>query len=264
MFQYLKKAIKGIIGEHIYQKFQKFYYGRLSRIRRWRVPAIGAFYFNKITRTENLHVLGKYYGTDKYDSDHSFSGISYLKIFEKYLLPFQKKRIALLEIGVKDGESLRMWKSFFPKADIFGIDIDPRCKSFEEERINIATGSQDDELLLANCFGKHQRFHAIIDDGSHINKMTLSSFQYLFYHRLHPSGVYIMEDLHCSYDKLQTKYNVRKNWPGMLYNDPAISMDNDRRDMDNFFLSKIYDLDHHKGEIQFIHFWSMICVIGRI
>jgi len=215
-------------------------------------------------KSRNLKILGMAQGTDKHDADHSFTGVSYLDVYEQYLLPHQDEKIALMEIGVKDGASLRMWKSFFPRADIFGIDIDPRCKTLEQERIRIATGSQDDEQFLAGCFGERPRFHVIIDDGSHINRMTLASFQYLFHHRLHSGGLYIIEDLRCSYDKLQTQFDVRKNWPGMRYNDPAVSLDNDRKDMDDFFLKILFDLDHRKGEIQFIHFWSNMCVIKKV
>jgi spermidine synthase len=264
MLSWIKRWFKRIAGEHAYQALQKSFYAFLSRVRRWKAPAAGAYYASKIARSENLPILGKYHGTDKHEAVHSFAGMSYLDIYELYLRPYKNEPIALLEIGINDGESLRMWKSYFPKAEIFGIDIDPRCRSFAEERIRIAIGSQDDEAFLGGCFGGDRRFDVILDDGSHVNKMTLASFQYLFYHRLRPGGLYILEDLHCSYDKLQTEFDVRSNWPGMKYNDPAASLDNDRRDMDGFFLSKICDLDHRKGEIQFIHFWSMTCVIKRI
>ncbi len=263
MLSNFNKAVKRIAGEKNYQTMQQFAYRFRSRIRRWRVPASGVLFFSKITKSRNLKVLGMAQGTDKHDADHSFAGVSYLDVYEQYLLPYRDEKIDLLEIGVKDGASLRMWKSFFPKADIFGIDIDPRCKAMEQERIRIAVGSQADEQFLAGCFGESPRFQVIIDDGSHINRMTLASFQYLFRNRLRSGGLYIIEDLRCSYDKLQTQFDVRTTWPGMRYNDPDASLDNDRKDLDDFFLKNLFDMDHRQGQIQFMHFWPGMCVIKK-
>jgi hypothetical protein len=263
MLSFVKKGMKQIAGERIYTSLRHFFYQLTSRIRRWRVPPAGALWYAGITKSRSLKLLGMAQGTDKHDADHSFAGLSYLDVYEQYLRPLQDQPIALLEIGVKDGGSLRMWKSYFPRAEIFGIDIDPRCKAFEQERIRVAIGSQDDESFLGGCFGECPRFHVIIDDGSHINHMTLASFRHLFSRRLHSGGLYIIEDLRCAYDKLQTQFDIRSNWPGMRYNDPGASLDNDRKDMDDFFLNILFDLDHRRGDIQFIHFWSNMCVIRK-
>lgn len=75
--------------------------------------------------------------------------------------------------------------------------------------------------------------------------------------------VYVIEDLGCSYLPLQTSDDVRNNWPGMRYNHADEDLDNDRSDMDRFFLDRIRDLDHLRGDILFIHFWSRMCVIRK-
>jgi hypothetical protein len=264
MLSLLKRTVKRIAGERIYRNLQHFAYRCGSRIRGWRVPPAAVSAYSGLTNSKSLKILGMAQGTDKHDPDHSFAGMSYLDVYERYLLPLRDEEIALLEIGVKDGASLRMWKSFFPRAEIYGIDIDPRCKAFEQDRIRIATGSQADERFLAGCFADRPRFHVIVDDGSHINRMTLASFHCLFPERLHSGGLYILEDLRCSYDKLQTQFDVRANWPGMRYNDPSDSLDNDRKELDDFFLRILFDLDHRRGEIQFAHFWSNMCVIRKV
>jgi len=42
-----------------------------------------------------------------------------------------------------------MWKNYFGEnCKIYGIDIDPRCKEFEEENIEIFIGSQSDRKFL--------------------------------------------------------------------------------------------------------------------
>ena len=156
-----------------------------------------------------------------------------------------------------------MWKAYFRRGNIFGIDIDPECKRYEEDRIQIEIGSQDDGGFQKTCFGRDTKFDIIIDDGSHINRMTLASFELLFDSRLKKGGIYVIEDLGCSYDKLQTDQNILEIWPGMKYNDPSKSYDNDRKDMDKFFLRKIRDLDHRSGNILSLQFWAMMCFIMK-
>ena len=217
--------------------------------------------FLSMVSDPKLSELGKIYGTDKADQNHTFNNLSYLDIYEKYFQEYRNKNISILEIGVRSGDSLRTWKSYFKHGEIYGIDIDPSSKASEEKRIRIEIGSQDNISFLQSCFGKETEFDIIIDDGSHVNSMTIKSFEYLFNNRLKSGGIYIIEDLKASYRKLQTNLNVIENWPGMKYNDPSINFDNVRKDMNDFFIEKIRNLDHFQGNILCLHFWSMICVI---
>jgi hypothetical protein len=252
----LKRVAKNILGSRLYQK-------TVNIKNRITLARLG-YVLRRMTGTLNLQMAGIYHNTDKHNQDHTFSGLSYLNIYEKYISTLKNKSISLLEIGVKDGDSLRMWKSYFKYGQIFGIDIDPDCKSQEEERIQIEIGSQDDSDFLKGCLNGNSQFDIIIDDGSHINTMTIKSFQNLFYNRLKSGGIYIIEDLHCSYDKLQTDHNILEIWPGMKHNDPSKDYDNNRAIMNDFFLKMIHDLDHRNGEVQFLHFWAMTCIIKKV
>lgn len=212
----------------------------------------------------SLSELGKSCMTDKCNSEHTFGGESYLDIYDSYLHDLRHKVDSVLEIGVRDGASLRMWKAYFPQAKICGIDIDPRCRESEEERVEVAIGDQSDTAFLTTCFGKGTMFDLIVDDGSHVNTLTVDSFNHLFYERLKPGGIYIIEDLQCSYMNLQSDYNVQETWPGMKYNRPEASFDNNREDMNAFFHKMIKSLDHREGQVLFVHFWSMTCVIKKL
>ncbi len=251
----LKSMIKSVIGNKTI--------GKLRILKRLiNDPALGVKYgFTNIISEPHLSEIGKYYGTDKANESHSFMNLSYLDIYEKYFDELRDKDISVLEIGVKDGESLIAWRSYFTNAKIYGMDIDPRCKQLEERNIRIEIGSQDDIEFLHNCFGQETNFDIIIDDGSHVNGFTIASFEYLFNNRLNSGGIYIIEDLRCSYDKLQTDHNILEKWPGMEYNDLSKTYDNNRKDIDDFFFEKIKKLDHFEGNILCLHFWSMVCVI---
>jgi demethylmacrocin O-methyltransferase len=95
------------------------------------------------------------------------------------------------------GESLRMWKKYFPFGTIYSIDIFD--KSFHEEnRIKIFKGSQVDEEFLQGLVNVTGPLDIIIDDGSHINEHAIKSFKILF-PSLKIGGLYVIEDTQTSY-----------------------------------------------------------------
>jgi len=217
--------------------------------------------------TASLQKIGFLHGTDKGNEDHSFRGVSNLDVYARHFEPLRNKEISLLEIGVLSGASLRMWKEYFPHARIFGLDIDQHCKRLEEDRISIEIGSQTDTSLLECVAQKAGGFDIVIDDGSHVNKHILKSYEVLFKH-LKPGGIYVIEDLACSYRELEKIVSdkgrgVRELWPGMEYNDPKEDLNNSRKDLDVFFERTISDLDHKRGEIASIEFWSGVCIIRK-
>ena len=59
--------------------------------------------------------------------------VHYFPIYEKWFGPYRGKEIVFVEVGVQHGGSVQMWKNYFGKdAKIIGVDIDERCKKFEE------------------------------------------------------------------------------------------------------------------------------------
>ncbi len=243
----LKSLIKKVFGVNFYQA--------LVRMKNAVAPV--RFWF----REPRLREIGLQCRTDKVDFNHAFQGRTYLDIYEEYFKALRRNKVSVLEIGVKGGASLRTWKAYFPHADIFGLDIDPECKRHEEDRIHIEIGSQDDVPFLERCFGGDRKFDVIIDDGSHVNRHIITSFETLFYKRLNPGGIYILEDLRTSYQALQTNHDVLGTWAGMKYNDPTQNYDNDREEMNRFFFDKIRELDYARGDILSLHFWSMVCIL---
>ena len=60
----------------------------------------------------NLNTLGTKYRTDKSDIHHKYKGVTYLDIYQRYMNAIRYNVKIFVEIGVKDGASLRMWKEF--------------------------------------------------------------------------------------------------------------------------------------------------------
>lgn len=135
---------------------------------------------------ESLDQLAIKYGTDKSSKVHF-----YTQNYEPYFEPLRHLPIKILEIGVQNGNSLRMWKEYFPKAEIYGLDYYD-CSPLEEDRIKIFKGHQANEKVLEHVNG-WGIFNIIIDDGSHKNPDALKTFEYLF-PRMAPGGVYVVED----------------------------------------------------------------------
>jgi hypothetical protein len=147
-----------------------------------------------------IDVMARKHGTDK-------RAHGYLKHYQHHFSPLRHSTRKLFEIGVgvgpldsrEGGGSLRMWKDYFPKADIFGMDIVDRSH-LEEPNIKIFQGDQNDPVLLEELASRWGPFDIIIDDGSHISEHIITSFRTLFPH-VTANGLYVIEDLCLSYDE---------------------------------------------------------------
>lgn len=146
----------------------------------------------------NLTDLAEHFKADKWGAHR------YTPHYEHHLKQWRRDRLTLLEIGIggykrkqQGGASLRMWKYFFPRAQIVGLDIEN--KSFvDEDRIKSYQGSQTDQALLRKIVADAQSVRVIIDDGSHRPHHIRSTFATLF-PLLEDGGVYIIEDTQTSY-----------------------------------------------------------------
>ena len=128
-----------------------------------------------------------------------YKWIHYLDIYERHLNRFVGKSPVLLDIGVLGGGSLKMWKDFFGEgAKIIGLDINPECKKYECDGIEIFIGSQDSTNLIEIILSKYKNIDVVIDDGSHLMHHMIKTFN-LIYNKMSSNGVYIVEDTHTCY-----------------------------------------------------------------
>jgi hypothetical protein len=209
-----------------------------------------------------LSELGKKYLCDKVDEWHTFKGKTYFDVYESYLEKFRARDITFLELGVRDGASLQVWKEYFSSnTKIIGIDIDLRCKRFEGGNISIEVGSQGDEDFLHSVIKRHGPFDVILDDASHINELTLKSFNQLSKY-ISPGGLYIIEDLRNSYEDLTEDV---KKWPGMHLNEGNLNYNNllTRRYLNDTILSIIREFDYRCGDFEAVHFHSQMVILQK-
>lgn len=138
------------------------------------------------------------YGTDK------FGYHDYTPNYHKLLCHLRDKPVRILEIGVggyadddRGGQSLEVWRDYFEKGEVTGIDIQKKTMDLGE-RVKILQGSQVDADFLEKLVADRGPFDIIIDDGSHRNEHIVASYKLLF-PTLAPGGVYVAEDVQTSF-----------------------------------------------------------------
>lgn len=160
-----------------------------------------------------LSRLCRKYGTDKGFEDntaanrncHTYSGyyhhlFSHCRdnvklVFECGIGTNNPKLLSSMGSKGKPGASLRVWKSYFPKATIYGADIDKKIL-FSEERIKTFYLNQLNSRSIKKAFNKIKKknFDLIIDDGLH----TFESGRIFFENSINflsKTGIFIIEDV---------------------------------------------------------------------
>ncbi|MFC9437645.1 hypothetical protein [Nocardia sp. NPDC057030] len=138
------------------------------------------------------------YGSDKWGVHQ------YPRHYEKHFEAVRDRPLTILEIGVggyadprRGGESLRMWRRFFPRAAVFGIDIIDKS-ALSGQRMTVLQADQSSAADLAHVVEVTGPLDIIIDDGSHVSAHVIATFNALF-PALRHGGIYVIEDLQTSY-----------------------------------------------------------------
>ena len=132
-------------------------------------------------RVSDLSELATTFGTDKGPKGHN-----YCPHYEREFAHLRNQPITLLEIGVWEGASLRMWEAWFPLAEIIGVDIAPKVPCNTDRISTIVCDIKTFEPIGS--------YDVIIDDGSHHSTDVQVAYQRLW-PRIKPGGIYVIEDL---------------------------------------------------------------------
>jgi trans-aconitate methyltransferase len=158
----------------------------------------------------------------------------------------------VLEIGVYNGDSLRLLQNYFPNSNIYGFDLSPPRDHHYNDRFKVLLGNQEDRDdlngILNNIDGN---LDLIIDDGGHTMKQQQISFGCLFRH-LKNGGVYILEDLHTSRYGLNSEYINKDDLITTL--DMLQNFKNTNNIISNHMLD--YEIKYLEENIESIEIWS--------
>ena len=168
-----------------------------AQLRKVLTPRQRRFVKALIHRND-LSALARAFGTDKQGTH------AYARHYERHFVGLRHRALNILEIGIggyenprAGGESLRVWKAYFPKSRIFGIDLYDKT-ALEEPRIKTFRGSQADPEFLRRVVQEIGDVDIVVDDGSHQSEHVTSTFRTLF-PLLSRDGLYVVEDLQTSY-----------------------------------------------------------------
>jgi hypothetical protein len=125
------------------------------------------------------------FGTDKIGKHGYFRPYQQLA----FRLPLDSR---VCEVGIWQGESLKLWQAFFPAGLIAGVDRDP--DAIWPEGTARVVAAQDDETLPGKLTAvSPDGFDLIIDDASHDGKLTRRTWE-LLWPLVRPDGFYVIED----------------------------------------------------------------------
>jgi len=206
----------------------------------------------------SLTELAQEFGSDKWGIHR------YTPHYERHFAHLRDREMVVVELGIggyarerEGGASLRMWKWFFPRAQVVGVDI--QDKSFvREERIASYQGSQTDRRLMRRLVRRFGAPTIVIDDGSHRPAHVIKSFAILF-PMLADAGLYVIEDIQTSY---------WPQWKGSLdLDDPNTSMAMVKRLVDGLnyeeFLAEDYEPTYTDLNIVGVHCYHNLVVIEK-
>jgi len=251
--------VRTFLVEHVKPHVPEGLWQRARRLARGSSRSVAASDpYTRRLRSMDLTELAQEFGSDKWGVHR------YTPHYERHFAPWRDQEIVLLELGIggyarerQGGASLRMWKWFFPHAQVVGLDIED--KSFvDEDRITSVQGSQTNGRLLRRICARFGEPTIVIDDGSHRPPHVIKSFQVLF-PLLADGGLYVIEDIQTSY---------WPQWKGSLdRDDPSTSMAMVKRLVDglNFeeFLDDDYVPTYTDLNIRAVHCYHNLVVIEK-
>jgi hypothetical protein len=117
------------------------------------------------------------------------SNHSYIEIYERLLSPYRDTNCKILEIGVAQGYSLRMWNQYFNKnSKVQGIDWEKG--NLCDNTLDVTYGDSKD----ADLWTDWDNFDVIIDDGDHSPEGQAATLA-VWLPKLTKNGLYIIEDV---------------------------------------------------------------------
>jgi SAM-dependent methyltransferase len=156
-----------------------------------------------------LDEIGRRHGTDKSSLDHD-----YLRKYEFFLRPFRDEPLTFLELGVYQGASLRAWAEYLPRARVVGVDIEPRALERAGGRIEVLIGDLSQTAFLESLIPLAPK--VVVDDASHWWPDQLRAL-FVLYPALPPGAVYVVEDVHTSFEPLAPNFSAGLALPPFLF-----------------------------------------------
>jgi len=163
---------------------------------------------------------------------------SYLPLYQKLLISKKETAKNVLEVGIYEGGSIKLWSDFFTNATVYGLDIINIQNIWEGIKYNdkiilhTSTDAYNNDFFINNFLNKNIKCDFMLDDGPHTLE-SMKQFIRLYSQIMTDDGILIIEDVQ-SWD-----------WIDILKNEVPENL--------KPFI-KIYDLRHNKNRYDDIVF----------
>jgi glycosyltransferase involved in cell wall biosynthesis/GT2 family glycosyltransferase len=145
----------------------------------------------------------------------------YSRLYDRHFHEMETRTKALLELGIARGASLAIWREYFRRARIVGVDNDSkgRWKRFADGLANteIMIGDETDEDFMGSV-AQNGPYDIIIDDASHEPKHQAAAFEALW-PSLSQYGFYVIEDIYRSFSNNGKGRCIEPDLEQRIYND---------------------------------------------
>ena len=124
---------------------------------------------------------------------------SYLELYQRLLVSKKYTAKNVLEVGICDGGSIKLWNDFFVNATIYGLDIMDKSKvwnSIIKDNIVLytSTDAYNQDFFTTHFLDKNIQFDLLLDDGPHTLDSMLQ-FIRLYSQVMTDDGILIIEDV---------------------------------------------------------------------
>jgi cephalosporin hydroxylase len=127
---------------------------------------------------------------------------SYLPLYQDLLVNKKESAKNVLEIGILDGGSIKLWSDFFINANVYGLDIMDINNVWEEIKnkdniiLHTSIDAYNDDYFISNFLDKNIKFDFMLDDGPHTLE-SMIQFIKLYSQIMTDDGILIIEDVQC-------------------------------------------------------------------
>jgi hypothetical protein len=136
---------------------------------------------------------------------------SYLPLYQQLLISKKETAKNVLEVGICNGGSIKLWSDFFTNANVYGLDIMNINNVWEgiiKEKIILHTScdAYNNDFFITYFLNKNIKFDFMLDDGPHTLE-SMKEFIQLYSQIMTDDGILIIEDVQ-SWDWIDILKNV--------------------------------------------------------
>ena len=125
---------------------------------------------------------------------------SYLELYQKLLISKKETARNVLEVGILNGGSIKLWSDFFTNATVYGLDkmdinsIWEGIRSKEKIILHTSTDAYNEDFFITHFLNKNIKCDFMLDDGPHALD-SMKQFIKLYSQIMTVDGILIIEDV---------------------------------------------------------------------